>query len=145
MNPSKVKGTRFEREVKLKFERWFKLWRTPAGTPVQDLDGGPWPVEVKHRNELRVAPWARRLRERHGDWWVLVMAHGDRRTNDSAGTLVCCPWPVWADLMDRVVGTDHGPGPGATTTVPGAQGVPGPRGSSSERTDPGLAAGGDES
>lgn len=103
MSQARAKGTKFENEVLEGLQRiWPDTDRAKAGNPSNDFHGPPFPVEAKHRKRWEIPKWVRALRGAAGggDQWALVVAAGDRRAADSAGTLMVVDWAFGQELLE---------------------------------------------
>lgn len=103
MSKARAKGTSFENEVLHGLRQiWPDADRAKAGNPSNDFHGLPFPIEAKHRKRWEIPRWVRLLRKVAGgdDHWALVVASGDRRESDSAGTLMVVDWRFGQELLD---------------------------------------------
>ena len=117
-NPPKQKGTSFENEVLDEFLRvWPGAHRAEANSESQDLRAvGDWVVECKHRKRWSLFQWIRRIRKRAGlDPWVIVAAHGDRRSSEGreVGTVAVLDFNLFIAMLEVLeLGVDiDGPTP----------------------------------
>lgn len=110
-NPPKAKGTAFENEV---LERVRRIWpdadRAKAGNESHDIVGaGGYVIECKHRRAWALFSWVpkvRRVALSKGAPWIIVAAHGDRRSSPGreVGTVAIVDWHWLAGVLEHLEG-----------------------------------------
>ena len=108
-NPPKQKGTAFENEVLQAIQHiWPDADRAKANNESQDLVGtGKWVIECKFRKRWNLFDWIPKVKKvAKDDPWVIVAAHGDRRTEvgRQVGTVAIVDFDVFVEMVDELEG-----------------------------------------
>lgn len=92
-NPSKSKGSQFERKIaeRLRNVGFAGAFRKKDNAASNDIGGLPWPVECKKRATWAIPEWARAMRRLHGDDWLLFVSPADTRRRDAPPELAVMP------------------------------------------------------
>lgn len=106
-NPARKKGTSFENEVLDRLREAFgpTVDRAKAGNKSDDFSGVGFPVEAKHRKSWDLKGWIRKIQpvaaaHAHPKLWAIFAADGDRRRNDSVGTVMVVDAEFGYELLE---------------------------------------------